>query len=125
MLVLRSRTGPAPGNRAAWPVLLAAAAIFAVGLGLPLSPLAPAVGMHAPPLAFFPLLAAVAGGYGAIIGRQGGLPQSQPVPALSRLRRAARRIHLRFAELRKSGTCNVRAMAVIRGGSLCCDRGVL
>lgn len=36
-------------------------------MGLPLSPLAPALGMHAPPAAFFPVLAAVLGGYGAVI----------------------------------------------------------
>jgi Mg2+-importing ATPase len=48
-------------------VLLAAAAIFAVGLGLPLSPLAPAVGMHAPPSAFYPLLAGVVAGYGGLV----------------------------------------------------------
>jgi P-type Mg2+ transporter len=64
---LRSRTGPSPHNRAAWPVLLGVAGIFAVGLGLPLSPLAPAIGTHAPPMAFFPVLAAVLAGYCAII----------------------------------------------------------
>jgi hypothetical protein len=62
--VLFARVGR---NRAAWPVLLGAVGIFAVGLGLPLSPLAPAIGMHAPPMAFFPLLAAVLAGYCAII----------------------------------------------------------
>jgi Mg2+-importing ATPase len=63
----RDRTGSSPHNRAAWPVLLGVAGIFAVGLFLPLSPLAPAIGMHAPPLSFFPLLAAVLAGYCAII----------------------------------------------------------
>jgi len=63
----RGRAGSSPRNRAAWPVLLGAAGIFVVGLGLPLSPLAPAIGMHAPPMAFFPLLAAVLAGYCAII----------------------------------------------------------
>jgi Mg2+-importing ATPase len=75
VLILRSRTGPylrggagsSSRNRAAWPVLLGAAGLFAVGVGLPLSPLAPALGMHAPPMAFFPLLVAVLGGYCAVI----------------------------------------------------------
>jgi hypothetical protein len=34
---------------------------------LPLSPLAPAIAMHAPPLAYLPLLAAVLGGYCAVL----------------------------------------------------------
>jgi Mg2+-importing ATPase len=67
VLVLRSRAGPSLRGGAAWPVLLGAAGIFAVGVGLPLSPLAPALGMHAPPAAFFPVLAAVLGGYGTVI----------------------------------------------------------
>jgi Mg2+-importing ATPase len=67
VLVLRSSTGPSPRNRPAWPVLLGAAGVFAVGVCLPLSPLAPAVGMHAPPVSFFPLLVAVLGGYCAVI----------------------------------------------------------
>jgi P-type Mg2+ transporter len=67
VLVLRSRTGPSLRSRPAWPVLLGAAGVFAVGVGLPLSPLAPAIGMHAPPVSFFPLLAAVLGGYCAVI----------------------------------------------------------
>jgi Mg2+-importing ATPase len=83
VLVLRSRRGPylrrragasprgpagaPPRDRAAWPVLLGAAGVVAVGVGLPLSPLAPALGMHAPPAAFFALLTVVLGGYCAVI----------------------------------------------------------
>jgi Mg2+-importing ATPase len=66
-LYWRRRAGASPRDRAAWPVLLGAAGIVAVGVGLPLSPLAPALGMHAPPAAFFPLLTAVLGAYFAVI----------------------------------------------------------
>jgi Mg2+-importing ATPase len=67
VLLLRARTGTPLRNRAAWPVLLGAALAALVGLGLPLSPLAPAIAMHAPPLVYFPLLAAVLGGYCAVL----------------------------------------------------------
>jgi Mg2+-importing ATPase len=67
VLVLRSRAGTPLRNRAAWPVLLGAALAAVVGVCLPLSPLAPAIAMHAPPLAYFPLLAAVLGGYCAVL----------------------------------------------------------
>jgi Mg2+-importing ATPase len=67
MLMLRRRAGSSPGNRAAWPVLAGVAGIIVVGMGLPVSPLAATVGMHAPPTAFYPLLAAVLSGYCAAI----------------------------------------------------------
>jgi Mg2+-importing ATPase len=67
VLILRSRTGPSIRRRAAWPVAAGITGLAVVGLCLPLSPLAPAIAMHAPPPAFFPLLAAVLAGYCALI----------------------------------------------------------
>jgi P-type Mg2+ transporter len=67
VLLLRARTGTPLRNRAAWPVLLGVAMAALVGLALPLSPLAAALAMHAPPLAYFPPLAAVLGGYCAML----------------------------------------------------------
>ena len=67
VLILRSRTGPFPRRRPPWPVLAGLAALAATGLLLPLSPLAAALALHAPPPGFFPLLAAVLGGYGALL----------------------------------------------------------
>jgi P-type Mg2+ transporter len=67
VLVLRARAGTPLRNRAAWPVLLGAALAAIVGVCLPLSPLAPAIAMHAPPLAYYPLLTAVLGGYWAVL----------------------------------------------------------
>jgi Mg2+-importing ATPase len=67
VLVLRARAGTPLRNRAAWPVLLGAALAALVGVCLPLSPAAPAIAMHAPPLVYFPVLAAVLGGYWALL----------------------------------------------------------
>ncbi len=67
VLLLRARAGTPLRNRAAWPVLLGTVVAALVGLCLPLSPLASSLGMHAPPLAYFPLLAAVLGGYWATL----------------------------------------------------------
>lgn len=67
MVLLRGRHSPSARDRPAWPVLLAAAALGVTGVWLPFSPLAGAIGMQAPPLAFFPLLAAVLGGYCALL----------------------------------------------------------
>ncbi|HEY6278334.1 MAG TPA: hypothetical protein VIX86_18615, partial [Streptosporangiaceae bacterium] len=67
VVLLRSRTGPSPGNLPARPVLLAAVAVSLAGLGLPLSPLAPMLGLQAPMAGFYPLLAAVLAGYGAAV----------------------------------------------------------
>jgi Mg2+-importing ATPase len=63
VLVLRARTGPSTRHRPAWPVLAGAAGLAVVGLGLPLSPLAAAIAMHAPPPGFLPLLPVILGGY--------------------------------------------------------------
>jgi Mg2+-importing ATPase len=63
VLVLRARAGTPLRNRAAWPVLLGTALAAILGVCLPLSPLAPAIGMHAPPLAYYPLLAGVVAAY--------------------------------------------------------------
>jgi Mg2+-importing ATPase len=48
-------------------VLLGTALAALVGVCLPLSPLASVLAMHAPPLAYFPLLAALLGGYWAAL----------------------------------------------------------
>jgi Mg2+-importing ATPase len=61
--LLRSRARPSARHHAAWPVLLTTAAVTLTALFLPFSPLAPELHMHALPLAYFPLLAAVLGGY--------------------------------------------------------------
>jgi Mg2+-importing ATPase len=67
VLVLRARAGPSARHRPAWPVLAGAAGLAAVGLGLPLSPLAAAISMHAPPPGFLLLLPVVLGGYFALV----------------------------------------------------------
>ena len=67
VLVLRSRSGPAACRRPPWPVLAGLAGLAITGLFLPLSPLAAAIAMHAPPAGFFPLLAAVLGGYSVLL----------------------------------------------------------
>jgi Mg2+-importing ATPase len=67
VVLLRSRTGPSPGNLPARPVLLAAIALSLTGLCLPLSPLASALGMRAPVAGYYPLLVAVLAGYGAAV----------------------------------------------------------
>jgi Mg2+-importing ATPase len=67
VLVLRSRTGPSSRRRPPWPVLAGLAGLTIIGLFLPLSPLAAALALHAPPAGFFPLLAAVLGGYFALL----------------------------------------------------------
>lgn len=67
MVVLRSRAGPSPRLRPTWPVAGGAVALALTGLFLPLVPAGPAIGMHAPPPAFYPLLAAVLAGYSLAI----------------------------------------------------------
>ncbi|MEZ0091511.1 magnesium-translocating P-type ATPase [Streptacidiphilus sp. EB129] len=56
-------SGPWRQRVAAWPVWLAAAALIAAALGLPRSPLAPALGLGALPLSWLPYLALIVGCY--------------------------------------------------------------
>ncbi|KAA6213214.1 magnesium-translocating P-type ATPase [Streptomyces albofaciens JCM 4342] len=55
--MLRTRRIPFVRSRATWPVLLMTALVMAFGIALPFSPLAPALGMQALPLGYFPWLA--------------------------------------------------------------------
>ena len=64
VLVLRARTPPWRGARPARPVMWAAVTAAAVGSLLPFSPLAPTLGMVAPPVAYWLWLAAVTAAYG-------------------------------------------------------------
>ncbi|WP_411124335.1 magnesium-translocating P-type ATPase [Streptomyces sp. x-19] len=61
--MLRTRRIPFVQSRATWPVLLMTALVMGVGLWLPFSPLAGALGMQALPLAYFPWLAATLAAY--------------------------------------------------------------
>jgi P-type Mg2+ transporter len=61
--LLRSRHRPSARHHAARPVLLATAALAAVALALPYTPLAGALGLRALPLAFFPPLAVIVACY--------------------------------------------------------------
>ena len=61
--LLRSRALPSIRRHAARPVLLATLALAVTGICLPFSPLASILGLHALPLAYFPLLAVVLVGY--------------------------------------------------------------
>ncbi|WP_329533220.1 magnesium-translocating P-type ATPase [Streptomyces sp. NBC_01450] len=65
MLLLRIGRRGAEGRREPGPVGWGAAALTAVGLALPLSPLGPPLGMTALPAFYYPLLAAVLGLYAA------------------------------------------------------------
>jgi Mg2+-importing ATPase len=64
MLLLRPGRHRTPGNRASAPIRAAAAALAAIGVLLPLSPLAHALGLSTLPLAYYPLLAVVLVLYG-------------------------------------------------------------
>ena len=64
--LLRSRSLPSPRRHAARPVLLATLGLALVGLCLPLTPPGRALGLQALPAIYFPLLAAVLAGYGAL-----------------------------------------------------------
>ncbi|WP_372410453.1 magnesium-translocating P-type ATPase [Streptomyces luteireticuli] len=55
--MLRTRKIPFVQSRATAPVLLMTALVMAVGIALPFSPLAPALGMQALPMSYFPWLA--------------------------------------------------------------------
>lgn len=61
--VIRTKRVPFLGSRATWPVLAATVLVMAVGVALPFSPVAGALGMTALPVAYFPWLAAVLLGY--------------------------------------------------------------
>ncbi|MFK0292931.1 magnesium-translocating P-type ATPase [Streptomyces sp. NPDC090442] len=54
--MLRTRKIPFLQSRATWPVLLMTALVMAVGIMLPFSPLAAALGMQALPMSYFPWL---------------------------------------------------------------------
>jgi Mg2+-importing ATPase len=62
--LLRSRWLPSRRRHAARPVLLATVALALLGIGLPVTPLGPALRLQALPAAYFPLLAVVLAGYG-------------------------------------------------------------
>jgi Mg2+-importing ATPase len=64
--LLRSRSLPSRRRHAGRPVLLATLGLALVGLCLPLTPLGTALGLRALPAIYFPLLAAVLAGYGAL-----------------------------------------------------------
>ncbi|MFF0724399.1 magnesium-translocating P-type ATPase [Streptomyces sp. NPDC004134] len=66
MLMLRTACAP-PEGRAPLPLRLAAAALAAIGLALPLSPLGSALGMSALPPAYYLILAAVLALYAAAL----------------------------------------------------------
>ncbi|MFK8849983.1 magnesium-translocating P-type ATPase [Streptomyces sp. Ac-502] len=55
--MLRTRKIPFVRSRATWPVLVMTALVMAFGIALPFSPLAPALGLTALPLGYFPWLA--------------------------------------------------------------------
>ncbi|MEU5302439.1 magnesium-translocating P-type ATPase [Streptomyces noursei] len=61
--MLRTRRVPFVQSRATWPVLLMTALVMGVGLWLPFSPLAGALGLQALPLAYFPWLVATLATY--------------------------------------------------------------
>ncbi|MFE3772510.1 magnesium-translocating P-type ATPase [Streptomyces sp. NPDC057579] len=61
--MLRTRRIPFVQSRATWPVLLMTALVMGVGLWLPFSPLAGALGMQPLPTAYFPWLAATLAAY--------------------------------------------------------------
>ncbi|MFD7662039.1 magnesium-translocating P-type ATPase [Streptomyces sp. NPDC059788] len=55
--MLRTRKVPFLRSRATWPVLLMTGLVMAFGIALPFSPLAPALGLTALPVSYFPWLA--------------------------------------------------------------------
>ncbi|MGW9080433.1 magnesium-translocating P-type ATPase [Streptomyces kronopolitis] len=61
--MLRTRRIPFVQSRATLPVMLMTAAVTAIGLYLPFSPLAGVLGMQALPMAYFPWLVATLGAY--------------------------------------------------------------
>jgi Mg2+-importing ATPase len=70
--LIRTRRIPFLQSRAAWPLLGMSAAIVAVGLWLPMGPLAHAFKLQALPLSYFPWLAAILLGYmGAVQAAKG------------------------------------------------------
>jgi P-type Mg2+ transporter len=65
--LLRSRWLPSRRRHAARPVLLATLALGLAGLGLPFTPLGPALSLRPLPAIYFPLLAVVLVGYGLAV----------------------------------------------------------
>ena len=65
--LIRTRRLPFVQSRAAWPLLASGAGIAALGLWLPMGPLAHAFKLQALPLRYFPWLALVLGGYAALV----------------------------------------------------------
>lgn len=65
--LIRTRRLPFVHSRAAWPLLASGAGIAALGLWLPMGPLAHAFKLQALPLRYFPWLALVLAGYAALV----------------------------------------------------------
>ncbi|MDX6356872.1 MAG: P-type Mg2+ transporter, partial [Streptomyces sp.] len=77
MLLLRPGRGAADRHRATTPIRIAATALAAVSLLLPLCPLAPQLGMTAPPLAYYPLLGTLLVLYGLGLSTANALYESR------------------------------------------------
>ncbi|WP_395350710.1 magnesium-translocating P-type ATPase [Variovorax sp. UC122_21] len=65
--LIRTRRIPFLQSRAAWPLLIMGAAIAAVGIWLPMGPVAHYFKLEALPLAYFPWLVLMLGGYAALV----------------------------------------------------------
>jgi P-type Mg2+ transporter len=65
--LIRTRRIPFLQSRAAWPLLIMGAAIAAVGIWLPMGPVAHYFKLEALPLGYFPWLLLMLGGYAALV----------------------------------------------------------
>jgi Mg2+-importing ATPase len=61
--MIRTRRIPFIQSRAAWPLMVMTLVVMAAGIALPFSPLAGYLHLQALPLAYFPWLVLILGGY--------------------------------------------------------------
>jgi len=97
IFAIRTRRVPFLRSRPSWQLTVAALSVVAVGIALPMSPLAGPLGFNGPPLVFYAVLAAMVGAYLILIEVAKKRFYAPHVPATTRRRGTSHLIHRRAA----------------------------
>jgi len=97
IFAIRTRRVPFLRSRPSWQLAVAALSVVAVGIALPMSPLAGPLGFNGPPIVFYAVLAAMVGAYLILIEVAKKRFYAPHVPAKTRRRGTSHLIHRRAA----------------------------